>query len=56
MSKARCVQLFKEDFAVFVTAFVSAFFAVFAPAFPAALVFAAAAFPTTLASAFAFTG
>jgi hypothetical protein len=56
ISKARYVQLFEEDFAAFIAAFVPAFPAAFAPAFPAALASTAAACPAAPASAFAFAG
>jgi hypothetical protein len=54
MSKARCVQSFEKDFAVFIVAFVPAFLVAFAPAFPAALVSAAAVFSAVPVFAFAF--
>jgi hypothetical protein len=58
VSKARYVQSFGGDSALFAAAFASAFVSTFAPIFPAALVFAnvsaAAAFPAVPASVFIF--
>jgi hypothetical protein len=60
MSKTRCIQLFREDFAVFIIVFAPTFSVAFVSAFSAVLVFVntftAAAFPTIPASIFIFAG
>jgi hypothetical protein len=55
VSKTRCVQSFKKDFAAFIAAFVLIFPAAFAPIFSTVLIFAVAAFSAVPVSVFIFT-